>query len=1099
MDRPTDPVLLPYRHDQRLERLAGWLARDLARAPLANPLAREWIVVPHPGMGRWLERELARHWGIAAALELALPGRVLWEFGARVAGIEGLESPWERERLALRILALLPDVGTGRDAVRWPAGVRASLEQPRAAWELAQLLARRYGEYLVHRPHWILAWERGERCLPLEPDEAWQAALWRRLVAGATQPHRATVRESALERLAAAPPGTLAGLPSRLSVFALPTIAPPQLELLAGLARHLDLRWYHLNPGSGWWADMRSPQELARRRAMARAGKAVEARDDDDPGHPLLASWGRIGRDFLQVLYDQAGFEVHESGEGAPPPSGHLLGWLQLGLHQLDPRPCDPPPLAKAGDSLQVCACASPLREVEVLHDALLAAFDADRSLAPHEVVVMTPDLARYGALVDAVFGAAPEGRRIPWGVADRGAGSGDGAALVGALLALLALPQSRLRVGEVIDLLRVPSIARRCGIGPGELAQVQVWVDAIGVHWGLDAEFRRQLDLGNHPDGSWRTGLDRLWLGMATGPVDGLVAGTRPWTDIEGGAVELAGTLTRLVESLAAWRRRLQAPHPASAWADAVRSLLAEFCDEDSGLPEERAALDAVRDALSAFEVDARLAGSADAELAQAAMHAELCARIAQPAPRQVFPGSGVTVCAMVPMRNLPFRRVYVLGLDDSRFPRPRRDDGHDLLRAAPQPGDRELRDEDRYLFLEILLAAREHLCLSYTHVSPRDGVAQPASSLVEELLEFVQRAYAGEDRDAIRATLVRRYPATAYAAANFAPEPPGSYAAQWLPLARAASGTAPAQAALPWPSAPAPAHAGSASVALDELLRFVRHPARDMARRLLGYVPDDTPPLDDSESFELDGLGEWRLRDRLVGAIARHEAGRDELLARTRAEGLLPAGHAGGRAFDTQWHRARDMVDMLRRHPGLPSGELPQPIALSIDGLHLHGTLSALDSRGVVLARAGKWHGSHALELALSSVVARAAGRAPQPAWGIGESGDELVCWRLDPARLPPDWLARLLATWHQAQFAPLPLWRRASWAYAATPPGKGPAAHALATWQGDGRHHCELDDDASALLARAFADPLGTEFVRIAEALLVPVSAALEVVDG
>ena len=119
-------------------------------------------------------------------------------------------------------------------------------------------------------------------------------------------------------------------------MFGLPALAPPQLQLLAALGRHVDLHWYHLNPGSGWWADMRSPQALARLRARARAGRAVEARDDDDPGHPLLASWGRIGRDFLQVLYDQAGFELHESGEGAPPPASHLLGWLQLGLHGLE-------------------------------------------------------------------------------------------------------------------------------------------------------------------------------------------------------------------------------------------------------------------------------------------------------------------------------------------------------------------------------------------------------------------------------------------------------------------------------------------------------------------------------------------------------------------------------------------------------------------------------------------------------------------------------------------------------------------------------------------------------------------------------------------
>jgi exodeoxyribonuclease V gamma subunit len=61
------------------------------------------------------------------------------------------------------------------------------------------------------------------------------------------------------------------------------------------------------------------------------------------------------------------------------------------------------------------------MREVEVLHDQLLALFEAHRDVRPSDVIVMAPDIARYGPLIEAVFDAAPRERRIPFSIADQG------------------------------------------------------------------------------------------------------------------------------------------------------------------------------------------------------------------------------------------------------------------------------------------------------------------------------------------------------------------------------------------------------------------------------------------------------------------------------------------------------------------------------------------------------------------------------------------------------------------------------------------------------------------------------------------------------
>ena len=67
------------------------------------------------------------------------------------------------------------------------------------------------------------------------------------------------------------------------------------------------------------------------------------------------------------------------------------------------------------------------------------------------------------------------------------------------------------------------------------------------------------------------------------------------------------------------------------------------------------------------------------------------------------------VTFCAMLPMRSIPFKILCMLGMNDGAFPRKTSELGFDLIARYPRRGDRSLRSDDRYLFLEAVISARE------------------------------------------------------------------------------------------------------------------------------------------------------------------------------------------------------------------------------------------------------------------------------------------------------------------------------------------------------------------------------------------------------
>jgi len=189
------------------------------------------------------------------------------------------------------------------------------------------------------------------------------------------------------------------------------------------------------------------------------------------------------------------------------------------------------------------------MREVQVLHDQLRQLFDQMPELRPREVVVMAPDISLYAPYVQAVFATAGGDRYIPWSLADLG--SQEEATLLGALSALLQLPDFRFEASRVISLLEVPAIAARFDIDEQGLEYIRRWVAETAVRWGIDGDMRAALGLPAESANTWDSGLERMFQGYAL-PVDaGLQQGLLPYGDIEGATAIYLGKLAALLERL--------------------------------------------------------------------------------------------------------------------------------------------------------------------------------------------------------------------------------------------------------------------------------------------------------------------------------------------------------------------------------------------------------------------------------------------------------------------------------------------------------------------------------------------------------------------
>ncbi len=724
---------------QRLEFLADlFIARfsSWAREGLLDPLRPEVVVPQNPVIGRWLAVRMSEEIGIFSDVSFPLAGRLIRDLLEPAFGDVRHPVHFEKSALVLRIYDLLPSLSThpAFEKVRGFLG-RDSSEFRR--YELSVLVADLYDRSMIYRPDLLLSWEEGQG------GAFWPAILWQRLAGQGRPLHRARLMERYVHHGGEKLRGDL---PPRMTLFGLTGIPPRDLLFFRSLGEGglCDLHLFFLNPCEEYWGDIVSVR--ARERAPEERASYLST------GSPLLASWGEQFRVIHQALSD-----LPQSVRVFPEASGTLLARIQEDIRTLVDRGSlvrqgrlRRLPIPASDRSIEVVRCPSPVREIEMLKDRILGLFAEIPDLTPEDVVVLAPDIGRYEGIIRSVFGFAgrEEGEKggrdpeIPFVISDRRELLED--PLFGALLSLLRIREGPLTGPFVFRLLSVPEIARRFGVGQVRPARLQDILEASGFRWGGHGGDRPPPYSGRR-EHTLEEAVDRLLLGYACGEEFLPPAPDRPdplvlSDDLEG---DVAGGLSELLEALDALSDTLSVPGPAGRWPERVSRILDDFFDLD---PSDGvgAALRAIPDQLGREFSEASFEGLLTGPVL--AHHLERSAKGGE--GRDRFFSGGVTFGRMVPLRSIPFRAVCLIGMNDADFPRSSWPPSFDWLAADPQPGDRSLREDDRTLFLEAMLSARDGLWISFTGVDPRDGSPREPSVLVRQLMDLLTEGFEGESR---------------------------------------------------------------------------------------------------------------------------------------------------------------------------------------------------------------------------------------------------------------------------------------------------------------------------------------------------------------
>ncbi len=949
----------------RPEDLSARLAMLLSEPP-DDPFRPETVVVQNRGIATFLQQDLGRRLGICCNIDFPFLNRLIDDV-LHLALPREITAELDRftpREMRFRLFAALLELEDRPAFAAYRAYLQGGRREERARM-LAGELAGVFDQYQIYRPEMML---RGG------PDDPAQRELWRR-ISGETGGRAEVFKRFFQLRGAAAVKNRF----HRLHVFGAGSMPPLYLWFFQKLAEFIPVHFLYLAPCRAEWSFAIPACEKKRRpldRLTRSEDDSLENPDaDDDDFNVLLTSCGRLGREFFASILEYTDYDPDDPRNDfhEPEKDGATL------LHQLQQDILDgvnrtgTPVVATDDDTLYFVSCHHQLREIEILHDELLTRFSRHPEWRAGDVMVMAPDIDAYAPYIKAVFESIPQDspRYIPFQLGDRLPESDD--EVYQAFLALWKIAFGRYPLSEVFALLSTPAVAAKFGFDAADFELLRTLFRETPVAWGIDGAHRSELLGQNTPlfeEQSWRRWRERLLLGFAMRPdVDGtekLYSGILPARFMEGERAALVMRLDEFLEQLIRLEPLLSRPRPPAEWRPILSRLPEMFFSPDH---LRYLAIRHIREAAEAVCTDAERAGIAfpvTAEVLFAEIEQELRSRDRSGSG---FLRGGVTFCAMQPMRNIPHRMICLLGMDEESFPRRTSHFGPDLIWRQPRRGDRSPRLEDRYFFLESLLAAREVLYISYVGQSVIDNEPCPPSSLVSELTNYLSTRY---DLSARKRPLTEHHPLQAYSRDYFS----GGILHSWSPenyhtacrLTEGCEVPPPPFLAEPLPPPEEPEENPDALPDPADLYSFFRHPFRWFCRRTLRMQDQfETAELpDDTETLAPNPLQYSQLRSALLRLEFSGQS-RSDWIACRRADGSLPPAPFDRLVLEALDRECGELLDLPRKELGgrtvrqlfLSGNRLELPPELQFPGI----LAAARRDDCTALLLPGKWDGRMAV----------------------------------------------------------------------------------------------------------------------------------------
>lgn len=726
----------------RLEWLAEKLSDSLYSAGNIHPLQSDLIIVPNRDNARWLQFKIAEQNIISANIQYLLPAEWMWNKIRHIHPDIPKELATDKNPLKWALMSLLMNGKIPEKAtlLKNYAATFGEGEKAERHLQLSNLIASVFDKYLVHRPDMILEWDQGG-AVSENSQEQWQISLWNRLTdqldrlySSKLQYHRPALWKEMLLNMQNEE--TTNYLIQNFWVFNPGKLPEPLVEMLVAYASKIHVHIFNHQLLDLKDEDYNSDQFLA--------DMLDEEISSEKSYHFYLSEYN--------IDYDQhKHFEKRSESSFLHLMQNRLLYSYGNKTNELTVFP---------DQSVSIHSCHSKLREIETLHNYILNCIENSDSIYPDDIVVVSPDMDKYAPYIKAVFGTKDGDLPIiPYSIGEKSINEKKNTYSL--LESILEFIDSRWFPNDFMDILHSGPIMEKFDLSDTDVSMIRRWISDNHVTWGMDSDHRKEENQPENKTNTFRASLNRLWFGsLFELPDFEMIENIPAYYGIDTTEKEeVLARFSAFLNLLNKIRIETGTDRTMSEWSEYGVSWIDQLFSINS---EENLLFDLIELVRSPYD-QSRLCDF-DEKVPYRIFKKEVLAAIKENRSATASLTSGVVFSSMVPMRNIPFKIVAMIGLNEDEFPRKINTPEFDLIQNSPTSRETTVKDEDRHLFLQYVMAPSEKLFISYIGRSIIDNEKIQPSVILEKWMDRIEEVCGVEMYDLIREESLNGFSAAQY-----------------------------------------------------------------------------------------------------------------------------------------------------------------------------------------------------------------------------------------------------------------------------------------------------------------------------------------------
>ena len=554
---------------------------------------------------------------------------------------------------------------------------------------------------------------------------------------------------------------------------------------------------------------------------------------------------------------------------------------------------------ALVSSKFHIHSCYTIEREVQVLKHELLRFLDEHKEYTVDDVLIMVPDFDQYAPIIKHVFEPAGVFPKIPVHIPEYSLDSSSDF-----LIQLINFFQTGEKITDFIELLNHPVVKQTFDISESEITFYSACFAKMNIHYGLSK---------HNSECSIEKGIHQLFLSfsMEKGNYDSI--DDYILIDIRSNinSKSYITKLSQIHRIFCSFQKNLEGSLSLFDWVKRIHEYILQFFSEQKSMVGK---LEKLIRQLSLSKCVTKVPFDI--------FQPWLVQQFNEVSAASTKMGMGVTVSTYIPYRNIPFRFVAMLGLNEGMFPRITHRPDFDLIHANPQPGDRSTKTDDTLLFFERIYSTKDHIHLSYIGEGKKGNMP---STLIQELNEIypeLQHQHhplhgfnPTKDSSEVMYPSLETHLSQVFNTSYTEIDDPfkGTYHIPDLQ-----------------------------EINLSSLSTFFSHPAKHLLNhvlRLKTVFGEDQPV--DRALYDLTGLDAYHLKNYLI-ELYKHSTPLDKYKSYSLLNGSLPRGPIGQYQLNEQEANVQTVQQHVQEY--LHTEENSYELACSLHGLNIFGTIKHL-----------------------------------------------------------------------------------------------------------------------------------------------------------